>query len=105
MALWSGKGKTVGRIRALQLRCFLALKSYMEWKKHSKTMLGHKARQLKISRARLVFQAWHKNFKVWKAEKDKQTFDLAVKTEIQLISANYAKEIDTLRARLEEAGA
>jgi len=42
MALWSGSGKTVGRIRALQMRCFLALKNYKEFKKHSKIMVAHK---------------------------------------------------------------
>jgi hypothetical protein len=55
MALWSGKGKTVARIKALQLRCFLALKSYWGFKRHSKLMLEHKSKQFKITRTREIF--------------------------------------------------
>ena len=39
MALWAGKGKTLARVKCLQQKCFLALKQYKEWKKHSKLVL------------------------------------------------------------------
>ena len=39
MALWACQGKTIGRIRALQMRCFYALDQYRKWKKHSKRVL------------------------------------------------------------------
>ena len=39
LALWSGKGKTVSRIKTLQMKCFLALKQNKEFKKHSKLLI------------------------------------------------------------------
>jgi len=42
LAIWSGEGKTLARIRGLQLKCFLALKRYREWKKHSCKVLDNK---------------------------------------------------------------
>ena len=50
-----------------------------------------------------VFQAWHKNFKVTKVKRDKEKFDLAVKQELQSISAEYQKEIETLRRKCNDA--
>jgi len=70
MALWAGSGKTIGRIRTLQMRCFLALKKYREFKKHSETVLKHKLLRFKQDQARKVFQAWHKTHRVWKQQKD-----------------------------------
>lgn len=55
MALWSGRGKTIGRIQTLKMRCFSALKQYKEFKKHSQTMLEHRSRQHSCNRMRRVF--------------------------------------------------
>ena len=44
MALWAGKGKTLARVKCLQQKCFLALKQYKEWKKHSKLVLQQRKR-------------------------------------------------------------
>ena len=40
---------------------------------------------------------------VWREEKKKEDFKKAVKAEIQNISANYSKEIEMLRRRLDDA--
>ena len=56
-----------------------------------------------MNKTRAVFQAWNKSFRVWKEEKDKETFNKAVKNEIQSISASYNKEIEMLRRKLDEA--
>ena len=66
-------------------------------------MIAHRLVQHKKERARTVFQAWQKHYKAWKVEKDKEDFQKAVKLEIQSISANYSKEIEMLRARLDDA--
>lgn len=66
-------------------------------------MIAHRLASHKKERARAVFQAWQKHYKAWKVEKDKEDFQKAVKNEIQSISANYSKEIEMLRARLEDA--
>lgn len=50
-----------------------------------------------------MFQAWQKNYRVWKEQKDKDDFQKAVKSEIQSISFQYVKEIESLRARLDES--
>ena len=47
LALWACEGKTMARLRTLQLRCFMAFKKYMEWKKHSRRMLAHRRLRLK----------------------------------------------------------
>ena len=52
---------------------------------------------------RRVFQAWNKSHRKWKEQKDKEKFQLAVKLEIQGLSASYAKEIEQLRSKLEDA--
>lgn len=103
MALWSGKGQTVARMKVAQMRCFQALKGYRDFKKHTQAVLENKAKKDRIKKMRDVFQAWHKNFKVAKIKLDKEKFDRAVKTELQSISAQYQKEIETLRSRLQEA--
>ena len=66
-------------------------------------MLAHRRLRMKQLRARQVFMAWQKNYKIWKVEKNKTDFDNAVKNEIQNIAANYQKEIETLRKKLDEA--
>ena len=66
MALWSGKGNTLARMKVCQMRCFQALKGYRDFKKHSDAVLANKAKKYRIKKMRDVFQAWHKNFKVSK---------------------------------------
>lgn len=103
MAVWSCQGKTIGRIRTLQLKCFFALKKYWEFKRHSKIILADRAKHNKQLWTRQVFQAWVRHHQAFKKEKQKQRFDLAVKNEVQLISASYQKEIEMLRQKLEDA--
>ena len=68
MALWSGQGKTIARIRTTQMRAFLALKAYRAFKKHSKNVLEHKLRKFKLAKARTIFQGWNKAHQEYKAE-------------------------------------
>jgi len=82
MALWSGKGQTLARMKVVQMKCFRALKEYREFKKHSKTVLEHRNRVGKVNRTREVFQAWQKSFKQNKVKRDKEKFDGAVKSEL-----------------------
>ena len=89
MALWSGKGQTVARMKVVQMKCFRALKEYREFKKHSKAVLEHRNRVGKVNRMREVFQAWQKSFAQTKIKRDKEKFDNAVKAELQTISATY----------------
>jgi len=103
MALWSGKGQTLARMKVVQMKCFRALQEYREFKKHTKMVLEHRNRTAKAKKMREVFQAWHKNFKVAKVRRDKEKFDDAVKVELQSISATYQKEIETLRSQLNDA--
>ena len=44
MALWAGKGKTLARLNVMKYKCFSALKSYKEWKKHTKNVLESKGK-------------------------------------------------------------
>lgn len=39
MAVWSCQGKTIGRIKAIQMKCLYALQRYRDWKKHSRIVL------------------------------------------------------------------
>jgi hypothetical protein len=55
MALWSGKGQTVARLRNTQMKCFLALKGYREFKKHSKAVLDNKSCENRMKSMRKVF--------------------------------------------------
>lgn len=103
MALWSGKGQTMARMKVVQMKCFKALKEYREFKKHTKMVLDHRNRTGKVKKMREVFQAWQKNFKQAKVRRDKEKFDNAVKLELQTISATYQKEIETLRGQLNDA--
>lgn len=55
MAFWSGKGKTIGRIKTMQVRCFRALQRHWQFKKYSTQMVGHKMRAYKLKKMRSVF--------------------------------------------------
>ena len=63
MALWSGKGQTLARMRMTMMRSFLALKNYREFKKHSKIVLANKSTENRLKKMRSVMQAWGKSFK------------------------------------------
>ena len=52
MALWAGKGKTLARVKVLELKCYMALKQYWQWKKHSKKLLQHRIAQFKEDKKR-----------------------------------------------------
>lgn len=103
MALWSGKGQTLARLRTVTMKCFQALKHYREFKLHAKAVLENRRRHNNKAQARRVFQAWVKSFKATKVQRDKDKFDRQVKAELQAISATYQKEIETLRSKLAEA--
>lgn len=93
----------MARLRTVQFRCFLQLKKYREWKKHSRQMLAHRLANHKKERLRAIWQGWIKSHLTWREEKRKEDFKKAVKLEIQSISANYSKEIEMLRRRLDDA--
>ena len=103
MALWSCKGQTLARMRVIQMKCFLALKKYAEYKKHTKAVLENKKKARRVIQMRRVFQAWGKSFADTKVKRDKEKFDRAVKAELQSISATYQKEIQQLRQTANEA--
>jgi hypothetical protein len=63
MALWSGKGQTLARMKITQMRSFRALKWYYQFNKYSKQVLSNKAKKDRVEKQRKVFQAWVKNFK------------------------------------------
>ena len=87
MAFWSGKGKTIGRIKTMQVRCFNALKRYWQFKKYAAQMVAHKMRAHKKEKMRKVFQGWVKSFKLAKVARDKSKFDKAVKADVKLEDA------------------
>lgn len=66
-------------------------------------MLEFKARDNKTKLKRMVFQGWGKHWKEWKVKKAKEDFEFKLKEEMSIISAQYSKEIDTLRRQLNEA--
>ena len=55
MALWSGKGLTIARLRVAQMRCFLALKRYRQFKNHTGLILKNKEEENRIKNLRTVF--------------------------------------------------
>ena len=55
LAFWAYQGKTMARLRTVQFRCFLQLKKYREWKKHSRQLLAHKLAQHKKDHTRRLF--------------------------------------------------
>jgi hypothetical protein len=103
MAVWCSKGRTIGRLQSLQLKCLLALKRNRDWKKYSKQMLEHRLARYKKERTRQLWQGWVKEHLVWKQKNDKEKFERAVKLEVQNIAASYSKEIEMLRRKLDEA--
>ena len=60
MALWSGKGLTLARMKTYQMRCFRALKNYRDFKIHAKRVLENKQKKDRIKKMRDVFQGWMK---------------------------------------------
>ena len=66
-------------------------------------MVAHKLASHKKERLRALWQGWVQGHMVWREEKKKEDFKKAVKQEIQSISANYSKEIEMLRKRLDDA--
>jgi tRNA G10 N-methylase Trm11 len=82
MAVWCSKGKTIGRLQALQLKCLLQLKKYKDWKKYSRSVLENRVKKFRKEKTRTILQAWLKAHKVWKVQKDKENFERAVKAEI-----------------------
>jgi len=54
MAIWCSKGKTIGRLQALQLKCLLALKNYTVWKRRSQQILEHKLARFRKEKKRKV---------------------------------------------------
>lgn len=55
MALWSGKGLTVARLRTVTMKCFTALKAFREFKLYSKNVLENKNKENKARNTRRVF--------------------------------------------------
>lgn len=105
MAFWAGKSKTLLRIKLLEYRAFEGLKQNRAFYKHNKLVLDHKMRQFKDNLKRKAFLGWEKQYKEWKIVKNREDFDRSVKLELQHICAQYNKEIETLRDKLQEANA
>ena len=42
LALWSCKGKTLAHFSTIKFRCFLQLKKYAEFKKHSRNVIENR---------------------------------------------------------------
>ena len=82
LAFWAYQGRTMARLRTVQFRCFLQLKKYREWKKHSRQMVAHRLAHHKKERLRQLWQGWIKSHLVWREEKKQQDFKKAVKLEI-----------------------
>ena len=55
MAFWAYQGKTMARLRTVQFRCFLQLKKYRQWKKHSRQMVAHRLANHKKERMRALW--------------------------------------------------
>ena len=55
LSFWAYQGKTLARVRTVMFRCFLQLKKYREFKKHSRKMIAHRLANHKKERARAVF--------------------------------------------------
>lgn len=66
-------------------------------------MLEHKIKQHNKLKKKQCFLGWEKQYKEWKIVKNKEDFDKAVKQELQTICAQYNKEIESLREKLNEA--
>jgi hypothetical protein len=105
MAFWAGKSKTLLRIKLVEHKAFEAFKSFWQFKKHSKKVLEHRLKQYKEDLKRKAFLGWEKQYKEWKIVKNREDFEKAVKLELQTICAQYNKEIESLREKLNEANA
>lgn len=103
LAEGAGENKELSKLRVVQHKAFLALKNYAGFKKHSKNVLEAKNRDNKLKMKRMVFQGWGKHWKEWKIKKSKEDFEFKLKEEMSIISAQYSKEIDTLRKQLNES--
>lgn len=99
----AGEFKQLTKLRVVEYKAFLALKSYAGFKKHSKLVLEAKRRERQLKMKRMVFQGWGKHWKQWKINKNKEDFEFKLKDEMSIISAQYSKEIDTLRKQLNES--
>lgn len=55
MALWSGKGQTLARMKVVHMKCFRALKNHVQFKKHSKMVLENKGKKDRVKKMRNVF--------------------------------------------------
>ena len=84
-------------VKVLQFKAFQGLKEWRNFKKHSKKVMEHRVRVSRERLKRLVFLGWEKHYKEWKIVKNREDFDKAVKLELQNISAQYNKEIESLR--------
>lgn len=60
-------------------------------------------RQFRANLKRKAFLGWEKHYRAWKIIKNREDFDKAVKLELQHICAQYNKEIESLREKLNEA--
>ena len=69
LAFWAYQGKTMARLRTVQFRCFLQLKKYKEWRKHSRQMVAHKLANHKKERLRALWQGWVKAHQPFHEEK------------------------------------
>jgi len=103
MALWAGKGKTLATMKLLQSKCFNALRQFREFKKHGRDLLKLQLRRHRDGLKKRAFIGWERHYKQWKVQKNKDDFDRAVKQELQHICAQYSKEIESLRQKLDEA--
>ena len=65
--------------------------------------MEHRLRQHKENVSRRAFLGWQKQYKAWKVVKNREDFEKAVKLELQHICAQYNKEIESLRDKLNEA--
>ena len=87
MSFWAGKSKMLLRIKLLENLAFSALKSYRDFKKHSKRILEHRLRQYRENVKRSVFLGWEAQYRQWKIKKNREDFEKAVKLELQNICA------------------
>jgi centrosomal protein POC5 len=103
LGILAGKNKMLMRVKVLQMKAFMSFKKYFEWKKYKKVLASKSQKDHRLKVSKLVFQAWQNDYKGWKEIKEQDRFEIAVKREVQSISSHYAKEIETLQQRLNEA--
>lgn len=103
LACMAGTNKSMIKLKVAQYKAFKALKGYVGFQKYSKNALLAREKENKLKLKRKVFQGWGKHWKQWKVQKSKDDFEAKLKSEMGSISAQYSKEIDTLRQQLNEA--